>query len=103
MRQNLPCARGLPARTSLRMRAGAICRLTNLGQSAVAAGLGLVFLWTLALVVSPELHLRVHSDAAQAEHSCVVTLISSGNYDRVAPPVHVPAPIEPTLVSQAPA
>jgi hypothetical protein len=57
----------------------------NAARSLVAAFLSLVFLWVLALSVSPQLHELVHADAGQAGHRCAVTLISSGNYEHVAP------------------
>jgi hypothetical protein len=51
----------------------------------VAAFLSLIFLWVLALSVSPRLHSRIHLDAGQAEHHCAVTLISAGNCEQVLP------------------
>jgi hypothetical protein len=43
-----------------------------------------LFLWTLTLSVSPALHVRVHADATQSEHSCAVTFVTSGSYDHAA-------------------
>jgi hypothetical protein len=53
----------------------------------VAAFVGLAFVWTLALSVSPKLHERVHRDANRAEHSCAVTFVASGAYEHSAPPL----------------
>jgi hypothetical protein len=51
------------------------------------------FVFALALSASPSLHERFHPDANQPGHECVVTLISSGNYDHVTPaPVSVVPP-----------
>jgi hypothetical protein len=50
------------------------------------------FLWALLLSASPELHQRVHPDANQADHSCAVTLIASGNYDHAVEPPLITAP-----------
>ena len=58
------------------MTAGAVARSTHQSmRSFIAASLSAVFLWTLALSASSELHARVHADAGQAEHSCAATLI----------------------------
>ena len=56
-----------------------------LARSFFAAGLAVVFLWTLALSISPELHARVHADSGQSGHSCAATLIASGNYEHPVP------------------
>ena len=72
--------------TRLVMNGHATPRLTTNRQAIVAGILCVVFLATIALSVSPFLHALIHSDAAQAEHSCVVTLIASGSCDHVAPP-----------------
>jgi hypothetical protein len=45
-----------------------------------------IFLWTLLLSASPHLHTRIHHDANSADHTCAVTLIASGSYDKVAQP-----------------
>lgn len=63
-------------------------------RGVVAALLSVTFLWVLALSVSPQLHECVHADAGQAEHSCAVTLIASGNYENVTP--------QPVLVGERP-
>ncbi len=66
-----------------------------------------VFLWTLALSVSPQLHERIHPDANRIDHSCAVTFIASGNYNYspIAPLLSVPVLAEqfspvPTLTPQ---
>ncbi len=53
------------------------------------------FLWTLALSASPQLHERVHPDANQADHTCAVTFIASGNYNHsaAAPLISAPVPV----------
>jgi hypothetical protein len=61
---------------------------------ASVAGFSLAaFFWTLTLSVSPQLHERVHSDANRVEHSCAVTFIASGNYDRSAEALYISAPV----------
>ena len=51
-----------------------------------------VFLWTLALSVSPQLHERLHPDANRIDHSCSVTLVASGNFNHSACPQLVSVP-----------
>jgi len=51
-----------------------------------------VFLWTLALSVSPQLHERLHPDANRIDHSCAVTLVASGNFNHSACPQLVSVP-----------
>ena len=70
-------------------------RLTNRGSAFVATGVAAAFLWTLALSASPQLHVRVHADANRVEHTCAVTLITSGSYNHSAhvPLVSAPAPV----------
>jgi hypothetical protein len=67
----------------------------NRGRAFVAAFTGAVFLWTLVLSVSPQLHERIHRDANRVDHSCAVTLIASGhcNHCPVAPLVTAPVPV----------
>ena len=61
----------------------------------IAAFVSAAFLWTLALSASPQLHARVHPDAAQSEHSCAATFVASGSYNHSshAPLVSEPVPI----------
>jgi hypothetical protein len=56
----------------------------NVGRTSVAAFVSAAFFWALLLSASPELHQLVHPDANQADHSCAVTLVASGNYDHAA-------------------
>jgi hypothetical protein len=79
------------------MMSNAIARSKNRGRLLVATYVGAIFLWTLALSVSPQLHERFHSDANQAQHECSVTLIAAGNYDHVAP---APVFVRPNLATQ---
>jgi len=51
-----------------------------------------VFLCTLALSVSPQLHERLHPDANRIDHSCAVTLVASGNFSHSACPQLVSVP-----------
>jgi hypothetical protein len=51
-----------------------------------------VFLCTLALSVSPQLHERLHPDANRIDHSCAVTLVASGNFNHSACPQLVSVP-----------
>ena len=51
-----------------------------------------VFLCTLALSVSPQLHERLHPDANRIDHSCAVTLVASGNFNHSARPQLVSVP-----------
>ena len=72
------------------MAVGAFSRLQqhSRARSVIAAFLSAAFLSALALSVSPQLHAAVHADSGQPEHTCVATLISSGQYDH-----SLPAPI----------
>jgi len=67
------------------------CR-ANVGRACFVAFVSAAFVWTLLLGASPELHQRVHPDANQADHSCAVTLIASGNYDHSVEPPLITAP-----------
>lgn len=69
-----------------------LARSHNCGRGLVAAFVSVVFVWTLALSVSPQLHARLHTDANRAEHSCAVTLIGTGSYDNAAQPPLVSEP-----------
>jgi hypothetical protein len=67
-------------------------RLHNCGRALVAAFLSAAVLWTLALSVSPQLHARIHADANRAEHSCAVTLITTGGYEHATQPPLITGP-----------
>jgi hypothetical protein len=79
------------------MMSNAIARSKKRGCPWVATYIGAIFLWTLALSVSPRLHESFHSDANQAQHECGVTLIAAGNYDHAAP---APVFVRPDLATQ---
>jgi hypothetical protein len=69
-----------------------VSRPTNRGLGFAAGFVTAVFLWTLALSVSPQLHSRIHPDANTVEHTCAVTFIASGNFDHAAPPPIIGTP-----------
>src|SRR5438552_2737096 len=64
-------------------------------RAFVAVLASTAFFWTLTLSVSPQLHERIHPDANRVDHSCAVTLITSGNcnHSPAAPLITAPAPI----------
>jgi hypothetical protein len=70
-------------------------RSTNRGRALVIGFVSVAFLWALALSASPQLHQRFHPDANRVEHSCAVTMITSGSFNHVSHPplVILPAPI----------
>ena len=72
-------------------------------RASVAIFVSAAFSWTLLLSVSPQLHARVHPDANRVEHNCAVTMIVSRNYDHVAHPPLVSAPVPAIQFSKIPA
>jgi hypothetical protein len=74
------------------MMSNAIARSKHRVRLSVATYVGAIFLWTLALSVSPRLHEQVHSDAKSVQHECAITLIAAGNYHyaAAAPPLDSP-------------
>ena len=78
-------------------------RLLNRGRSVVAVFVSAVFIWTLAMSASPQLHQRIHPDANRTDHACAVTFITSGNYDHSAPAPIVSAPVPAVQFSKIPA
>jgi hypothetical protein len=61
-------------------------RFTDRGRVFVTTWvLGSLFV-AILLGSSPQLHARVHSDAARPDHTCAVTLIASGSFDHATPP-----------------
>jgi hypothetical protein len=54
-------------------------------RACVAVFVSAAFLWMLVLSASPRLHARVHSDANRVQHTCAVTLTTSGNYTHSPP------------------
>jgi hypothetical protein len=67
-------------------------RSDNCGRAVVAGFIFAAFFWALALSTSPQLHQRVHADANRGDHSCAVSLITSGSYEHAAPPPLISAP-----------
>src|SRR4051812_24303544 len=69
------------------MAGGAFSRLQqhSRARSVIAVLLSAAFLCALGLSVSPQLHAAVHAQSGQAEHTCVATLIGSGQYEHSAP------------------
>jgi hypothetical protein len=51
-----------------------------------------MLLYAVLLSVAPQLHERLHKDAAKLGHECAVTLIAAGKYDHSAPPTVFVAP-----------
>src|SRR2546428_13466278 len=89
--------------TEARRAMSMVPRLTNRGSAFVATCVTVSFLWTLALSASPQMHVRVHADANGAEHTCAVTLITSGSYNHSAHVPLVSAPIPAVRFSKIPA
>jgi hypothetical protein len=90
-------------RTEARDAMSRVPRLTNRGSAFVATCVAAAFLWTLALSASPQLHARVHTDANRVEHTCAVTLITSGSYNHSAHVPLVSAPNPAVQFSKIPA
>jgi hypothetical protein len=82
---------GLP-KLQARCAMSRFARSSNWGRALVAAFVSAGFLWALALSASPQLHQRIHADANRVEHSCAVTMISSGSYDHAVQSPLVDAP-----------
>ena len=61
-------------------------------RTLIATALVFAFLLALALAASPQLHARVHPDAGNVNHECVVTLIATGKYQQADVPLVVVAP-----------
>jgi len=78
-------------------------RLLNRGRSVVSVFVSAVFIWTLAMSASPQLHQRIHPDANRTDHACAVTFITSGNYDHSVPAPIVSAPVPAVQSSKIPA
>jgi hypothetical protein len=75
----------------------------NRGRAFIAAFVGVAFLWTLVLSVSPQLHERIHPDANRVDHSCAITLVASGNFNHSACPQLVGSPALVDQFSSIPA
>jgi hypothetical protein len=78
-------------------------RSTNHGRTFIATCVFAAFVWALALSVSPQLHQRVHKDANRVEHNCAATMIAYGNYNHVAHPPLISAPVPSIHFSTIPA
>ena len=78
-------------------------RSQNRGRAFIAVFVSAVFLWTLAMSASPQLHQRIHPDANRTDHTCAVTMISAGNYDHSAPAPLVSAPVPAVQFLKIPA
>jgi hypothetical protein len=89
----------LQARTAMSM----FERSTNRGRAFIAICVSAVFLWALALSVSPQLHARIHADANRVEHNCVAIMIASGSYDHATHPPLVSVPAQAVQFSKIPA
>ena len=74
------------------MRGETIVKSSRVCRSTVACGLLAAFFLALALAVAPQLHERIHKEAAASQHECAVTLIVSGKYEQSDAPVLVSAP-----------
>jgi hypothetical protein len=57
----------------------------------------------LVFAVAPQLHERIHQDAAASQHECAVTLVASGKYQQNDAPVLVSAPQPVAQFSRIPA
>jgi hypothetical protein len=66
---------------------------STINRASVAILAAAAFLWALTLSASPQLHQRVHPDADQAEHTCAVTFVASGNYDHAPTALLIAAPV----------
>ncbi len=85
------------------MLVAGIRRLPHLGwphRLLVAGAAALVLLLTV-LAVSPSLHARLHADAGQADHECVITLFQQGVIPETAALVLVVAPLIPVVLAAA--
>jgi len=47
------------------------------------------FIFALALAALPQVHERLHADANQTKHECIVTHVAAGNYHHAAPTIVV--------------
>ncbi len=72
-------------------------------QLLASSGLLASFFFALALSVAPQLHQRIHKDAASSQHECAVTLIASGKCQQSDVPVLVSAPQPAVQFSKIPA
>ena len=85
------------------MRGETIVKSSRVCRSTVACGLLAAFFLALALAVAPQLHERIHKEAAGSQHECAVTLIASGKYQQSDAPALVSAPQPAIQFSKLPA
>ena len=69
----------------------------------VTGGMFASLFLALVFAVAPQLHERIHPDAAASQHECAVTLIASGKYQQSDAPVLVSAPQPAVQFSKIPA
>jgi len=69
----------------------------------VTSGLFASFFLALVFAVAPQLHERIHPDAATSQHECAVTLIASGKSQQSDAPVLISAPQPAIQFSTIPA
>ena len=69
----------------------------------VTSGLLASLFLALVFAVAPQLHERIHKDAATGQHECAVTLVASGKYQQSDAPVLVSAPQPAVQFSKIPA
>ena len=62
-------------------------------RASVAIFVSAAFLWMLVLGLSPQLHSRIHSDANRVEHTCAVTLTTSGASTHSPPALVIGVPV----------
>lgn len=72
-------------------------------QRTLAGFLSATILLLTVLAVSPGAHVRLHADAADADHACAITLFAHGIISSVGP-IDLPAQVEcpETVVYAAP-
>jgi len=69
----------------------------------ITSGIFASLFLTLVFAVAPQLHERIHRDAATSQHECAVTLITSGKYQQSDAPVLVSAQQPAVQFSKIPA
>ncbi|HZF01660.1 MAG TPA: hypothetical protein VE344_07175 [Methylomirabilota bacterium] len=69
-------------------------------KRSVAGLMLFLFLFTVAMVVCPELHELIHKDADEHDHHCAVTMLLQGKVDSTT--VEVPVVLSTVLVEVTP-
>ena len=72
-------------------------------RALVAGGLVFAILLAIGLAVMPQLHERLHADAAQSAHECAVTLIAAGKCEQAGAPIQLTAPPSAVQFAKIPA